>query len=73
MPARLPLRGTEKEGDFDQLLLHSSKPDSRITKWLKKKSGKYTHPSIQNEFIKIMALSILRDIASILTKVYFIV
>ena len=52
----LPLRGNEKEGDFDQLLWHSSKTDSRITEWLKKESGKYTHPSIKNELIKIMTL-----------------
>ena len=39
----LPLRGNEKEDNFDQLLLHSAKTDSRITEWLKKKSGKYTH------------------------------
>ena len=33
----LPLRGNRKEGNFDQLLLHSSKTDSRITEWLRKK------------------------------------
>ena len=27
----LPLRGNKKEGDFDQLLWHSSKTDNRIT------------------------------------------
>ena len=59
----LPFRGNDQEGNFDQMLFHSSKTDSRITEWLKKKSGKYTHPSIQNEYIKIMALSILRDVA----------
>ena len=29
-----------------------------------KKRGKYTHPDSQNEFLKIMSLSILREIAS---------
>ena len=53
------------------MLLHSSKTDSSITEWLKKKSGKYTHPSIRNEFIKIMALSILRDIACNIRKGVF--
>ena len=66
-----PLRSNEKEGNFDQLLLHSAKTDSRTTEWLKKKSGKYTYPSIQNEFIKTMALSILRDIASNVHKGVF--
>ena len=64
----VPLKRNEKEGNFDQLLLHSSKTDSRITEWLKKKSGKYTR---QDEFIKIMALSILRDIASNIHKGVF--
>ena len=67
----LSLRGNEKEGNFDQQLLNSSKSDSRITECLKKTRGKYTHPSIQNEFIKIVALSILRDIASNICKSVF--
>ena len=29
---------------------------------MKKKCGKHTNPSVQNEFIKIMALSVLRDV-----------
>ena len=29
-----------------------------------KKRGKYTHPDSQNEFLKIMSLSILKEIAS---------
>ena len=31
--------------------------------WLQKKTGKYTSHDIQNEMLKIMALSILRKIA----------
>ena len=31
--------------------------------WLQKKSGKYTSHDIQNEMLKLMALSILRKIA----------
>ena len=38
---------------------------------VEEKSGKCTHPSMQNEFIKIMALSILRDIASNIHKGVF--
>ena len=60
----LPLKGNENEGNFDQLLLHTAKSDSRVTVWLKKKKGKYTHSDIQNEYLKIIALSILRDISS---------
>ena len=51
--------------------MHSSETDSRISEWLKKKSGIYTQPSIQKEFIKIMAPSILRDKASNIQKGVF--
>ena len=37
--------------------------DSQIEKWLKKKSGKYTHPEIQNECLQLMSLTILREIS----------
>lgn len=67
----LPLKGDEKEGNFYQLLMYSSKADNRITEWLKKKTGKYTHPSIEIEFIKIIVLSISTDIASNIHKGVF--
>ena len=51
--------------------MYSSKADNRITEWLKKKTGKYTHPSIENELIKIIALSISRHIASNIHKGVF--
>ena len=60
----LPLRGNNKEGNFDQMLMHASSYDPRLAEWLQKKRGKYTHPDSQNEFLKIMSLSILRKIAS---------
>ena len=41
--------------------MHTAKCDSRVTEWLKKRKGKYTHSDIQNEYLKIMTLSILRD------------
>ena len=34
---RLPLRENANDGNFDQLLLHTAKSDSRVTEWLKKK------------------------------------
>ena len=52
----IPLRGNSKEDNFDQM--------PRLAEWLQKKRGKYTHPDSQNEFLKIMSLSILREIAS---------
>ena len=46
--------------------------DSRIEKWLKKKSGKYTHPGIQNECLRLMSLIILREISeNIRNGVYY--
>ena len=38
---------------------------------VEQKSEKYTHSSIENEFIKIMTLPILRDIASNIHKGVF--
>ena len=60
----LPLRGNNKEGNFDQMLMHAWIYDPRLAEWLQKKRGEYTHPDSQNEFLKIMSLSILREIAS---------
>ena len=33
----LPLRGNNKEGNFDQMLMHASKYDPRLAKWLQKR------------------------------------
>ena len=38
----LPLTGNENDGNFDQLLLHTAKSDSRVTEWLKKKKKENT-------------------------------
>ena len=45
------------------MLYCSVQYNSQLTKWLQKKTGKYTSHDIQNEMLKIMALSILRKIA----------
>ena len=60
----LPLQRNNKEGNFDQILMHALRYDTHLSEWLQKKRGKYTHPDSQNEFLKIMSLSILREIAS---------
>ena len=49
----------EEESNFIQLLKLEGEVDSQIEKWLKKKSGKYTHPEIQNECLQLMSLTIL--------------
>ena len=33
----LPLRGNNKEGNFDQMLMHASKYDPRLGEWLQKR------------------------------------
>ena len=52
--------------------MHASRYDPRLTKWLQRKRGKYTHPDSQNEFLKIMSLFILREIArNIQNRIYY--
>ena len=69
----LALRGSiEEESNFIQLLKLEGEIDSQIEKWLKKKSGKYTHPEIQNECLQLMSLTILREISkNIQNGVYY--
>ena len=56
----LALRGIiEEESNFIQLLKLEGEVDSQMEKWLKKKSGKYTHPKIQNECLQLMSLTTL--------------
>ena len=60
----LALRGSiAEESNFIQLLKLEGEVDSQIEKWLKKKSGKHTHPEIQNECLQLMSLTILREIS----------
>ena len=62
----------EEESNFIQLLKLEREVDSQIEKWLKKKSGKYTHPEIQNECLQLMSLTILREISkNIQNSVYY--
>ena len=61
----LALEGDDNESNsnFCQALkLFDS--DGSITKWLERKQNKYTSPEIQNEVLRIMALKILRGVAS---------
>jgi len=48
-----------------QLMILRSEEDSIINDWLKKKSDKYTSPEIQNELLKIMAISVLCQVISL--------
>ena len=65
-------RSIEEESNFIQLLKLEGEVDSQIEKWLKKESGKYTHPEIQNECLQLMSLTILREISkNIQNSVYY--
>ena len=64
----IALRGNGDEGNFDQLLRVFGKFDSQIVNWLKRKQDKFTHHTIQNECIGIMALNILRQTISKIQK-----
>ena len=59
------------ESNFIQLLNLRACDDPKLVDWLKKKSDKYTSPDIQNEILQIMALEILRDIATNLQNAPF--
>ena len=60
----LPLRGhgDEQDSNFIQLMKLRAEDDPKITEWMKKKTDKYISPNIQNEVLKIMALSVLCEI-----------
>ena len=70
----LPLRGDKDESDsnFMQLLLLKAELDPILAQWLKRKENVYTSATIQNE-IKIMGVTILREIASTVQKAPFYV
>ena len=59
------------KANFIQLLNLRACDDPKLVDWLKKKSDKYTSPDIQNEILQIMALEILRDIATNLQNAPF--
>ena len=59
----LPMLGDSNNGNFTELLLSEARYDSRIYKLLEKKSDKFTHTAIQNKCLKLMPVSILRNIS----------
>ena len=70
----LPLCGDEKEkdGNLNQLLYMKAEKDEILANWLKRKENVYTSPTIQNEMIKLMGLSMLRSIVTELQKAPFL-
>lgn len=46
-----------------QLMISKARNNAKLRAWLEKRKNKYTDHHVQNEILKVMALSILRDIA----------
>ena len=69
----LPVRGDgdETDSNFIQLLKLRGQDDPLLKCWLTRKSSKYVSHDMQNELIKIMELSILREIAECIQKSTF--
>ena len=55
--------GNESDSNFHQLLLLRSADNPELAQWLDKKKDKNTSPEIQNEILKVMAMSLSRSIA----------
>ena len=55
--------GDNKGSNFKQLLNFRGEDELVFAEWLKKKNQTYTSPEIQNEMLKDMSPSILRDVA----------
>ena len=74
-PARqgLPLRrhGEEKDANFKQLIRFRAEGDPAFAKWLKENNLNYTAPEIQNEILKDMSWSILRDVVNCMKNLFF--
>ena len=70
----LPFRvhGDEKEANLKQLIRFRAEDDPAFAKWLKEKNMSYTWPEIQNEILKLMSLSILRDVVNCIKKSDFL-
>jgi len=66
----IALRGDsdESESNFVHVLKLRGEDDSRLQQWLQQKANKYTSLEIQNEMLQIMALKVLREMASSISK-----
>lgn len=61
----IPLRGCGDDADsnFMQLMKMRARDDQHLAEWLEKRTNKYVSHDVQNELLKVMALSVLRDIS----------
>ena len=69
----LALRGHESEfnSNLHQFLLVEARKNSEFSKWLNRKTCRYTSPKAQNELLKIMALDILRSVVEKIKASHF--
>lgn len=51
------------EGNLVQLLQYKAEEDPCLSRWLASKNNHYTSGTIQNEFLKLISTSIVRDIS----------
>ena len=64
--------GDGLDGNLHQLLLMKAEQDPNLAEWLQRKEYVYTSPDIQNELIKTLGNTILRDLVSDLQSSPFI-
>lgn len=64
--------GDKQDGNFLQLLKLKGEDDPMMIDWLKQKANKYTSHQNQNDILKIMAMHILREVATCLQQSPFI-
>ena len=62
----------DEDSNFLQLLQLKAEDDPDLLEWLKRKTSKYTSHEIQNDIIKLMAISVLRNITTSLQTSQFI-
>ena len=55
--------GNESNSNFVQMMKLHGEDDSKLVKWMKKKTNKTTSAEMQNKMLQVMALKILREIA----------
>ena len=64
-------KGGEHDSNFLQLMKLRADDVPGLSDWMKRSQAKYTSPDIQNEMLSIMALMILRKIASEISGIWF--
>ena len=73
----MPLHGYGDNADsiFLQLMKMRARDDSHLPERLEKKTNKYVPHDVQNELLKVMALSVVRDISCAIQEscFYFII